>query len=65
MLTYRSTRPVITSVRLTLYSMMRPFWCSYGGGSQEQAIDLELVGLAVGFLGGWVGTGIMERNHKT
>ncbi len=38
------TLPVITSVKVILYSVITPFWVLAGGGDQESLMDMELTG---------------------
>jgi len=47
--------PVSTSVILTLYSLMMPFWLCRGGGDQAIKMDVGLSGVAVRFSGGLLG----------
>lgn len=50
-----SSLPVSTSVILTLYSLMMPFWLCRGGGDQAIKMDVGLSGVAVRFSGGLLG----------
>ena len=50
-----NTSPVSTSVMLTLYCLIMPFWSSVGGGSQDILIEVELVAVRLTSSGGPLG----------
>ena len=56
--------PISLSVMLTRYSLMIPFWCSNGGGTQDISSVLESIAVVTTSWGATVGA-IMQTVIRT